>query len=273
MMEADLDSSIPPFPDKPLMSKKTEGSGLRRKIFDVIVGAIIPILLLIYDPVVFRNDGSCGGISNFPILGQFATFAYLAILLGVLTLVIWLLFGDSLQLYYKAFIAGILWVGALFSAVVGFSILPASIMGLIILIGALGFFPFITSFVYFRNGQRVYRSVMAATTNWKMTICLVLSGAIFVMGGPGLAQWRVVTIVQNVTNSIIQNKTAPNADNVATLVQLDNICLHLCRSNILAVFQQAVTANSSVEPVLATVYTQITGKNSINPLCSATNAE
>src|ERR1051326_927378 len=33
----------------------------RQKIFDLVVGVVIPILLVIFDPVVFRSTGACVG--------------------------------------------------------------------------------------------------------------------------------------------------------------------------------------------------------------------
>src|SRR5689334_18737368 len=56
-------------------------------IFDLIFGAVIPIILLIVDPAIFRSTAACFG----PLLADYALFVYLAVGLGVLTLVIWLL--------------------------------------------------------------------------------------------------------------------------------------------------------------------------------------
>src|SRR5918911_1676949 len=103
-------------------------------IFDVVVGIMLPILCLVFDPIVFRGGfGHEGGI-----LKQYQLFAYTVIALEVLTLALWLALGARAGTWLSA-IAGILLAGALFSFIIAVVILPFSIFGLIFaFIGALG---------------------------------------------------------------------------------------------------------------------------------------
>jgi hypothetical protein len=54
-------------------------------------------------------------------------------------------------------IGGVLLAGSLFSFIVGVLILPLTIFGLVIVIGIVGFTPFITAFVYLRTGIRALK--------------------------------------------------------------------------------------------------------------------
>jgi len=55
-------------------------------------------------------------------------------------------------------IGGVLLAGALFSFIVGVLILPLTFFGLVVLIGIVGFTPFVTAFVYLRTGIRALKS-------------------------------------------------------------------------------------------------------------------
>jgi hypothetical protein len=158
--------------------------------FDVIVGIILPLVCLIFDPIVFR-DGFRGG-GGF--LRNFQLFAYIVIGLEVLTLAVWLVWGARAGAWSSA-IGGILLAGALFSLVIGIILLPLSLMGLLFaFIGALGFTPFVTAIIYLRNGRRALRVANPSARGYQFIGALLL-GTVFVLGGPALAQWKVSQLV------------------------------------------------------------------------------
>lgn len=161
-------------------------------IFDVIFGVVAPILLLILDPAVFR---SCSGE---PLYGQYAIFAYLAIPLGVIILLIWLMYGKSLKAGSDV-ISGILLAGSVFAFGLGVLLVPYSILGLFFCIGILGFTPFITGFVYLRNAERAFRRERerAPGRNRLQLTTLVLIGALLVIGLPAVAQWQIAAHPQS----------------------------------------------------------------------------
>jgi hypothetical protein len=123
-----------------------------RLIADILFGVIAPILSLIFDPIVFRGGTGLFGTGS-PVLPQFRVFAYIAIPIGVLTLTVWLWRRFRLRIW-SGFIGGILFAGALFSLLVGLLILPVTLFGIVLGIGLLGFIPFITAIVLFRNARQ-----------------------------------------------------------------------------------------------------------------------
>jgi len=122
--------------------------------FDVVFGAILPVICFLFDPIVFKGSTPFGGE---PLAGKYQFFTYLLSAIEIAALLIWLKFGRPLK-SFSGPISGVLIGGGLFSFLIGVLILPFSLMGLVILIGAAGFTPFLTSFVYLRNGIRGLRS-------------------------------------------------------------------------------------------------------------------
>ncbi len=65
----------------------------------------------------------------------------------------WLIFGEKLK-WLNGFLAGLFFLGGIVSLAVGIVLLPFSLFGLIILIGALGFTPLFTAVIFLRNSFR-----------------------------------------------------------------------------------------------------------------------
>lgn len=117
-------------------------------VFDVLFGILLPIACLAMDPIVFRGDGVGG-----PVLGAYKVQAYVFIGLQVVALALWLLVGPRMA-KGAAWFAGPLAAGAVGAALVGVAILPFTLIGLLMIVGALGFSPFLTAFVFLRNALR-----------------------------------------------------------------------------------------------------------------------
>lgn len=118
--------------------------------FDVAFGFVMPVLCLVFDPIVFRE-----WMSDRPgIFGRLQSYAYTISALEMVALAAWLLRaggGGRAQ----AALGGVLFAGGLFSLAVGVVLLPFSLLGLIyFFVGAFGFTPLLTSVVYLRNGWR-----------------------------------------------------------------------------------------------------------------------
>jgi hypothetical protein len=120
-----------------------------QRIFDVLFGVVLPVVCLAADPIVFKTAAGFGRAVLLP----YATAAYTLIGLQLVALAAWLLAGGRLA-KGAAWFAGPLAAGAIIAAGVGLAILPISLIGLLVLIGALGFTPFLTSFVFLRNALR-----------------------------------------------------------------------------------------------------------------------
>jgi len=125
----------------------------RQALFDVVLGVILPVIVLVVDPIVFQ-----GGLFNGqPVLGRFQIFAYLFCALEMGLFLAWRTWRAQLR-PIGGVIGGALLAGAIFSFLVGVVLLPFSLIGLIVVIGAAGFTPFLTGLVYLRTGLRAIRA-------------------------------------------------------------------------------------------------------------------
>jgi hypothetical protein len=125
--------------------------------FDWTFGVILPIICFVCDPIVFKEPGYHDG----GLLGAYAPFAYILAAISITSMILWLTWAKHYRAANAAF-SGLFAAGALISLIVGIALLPFSLLGLIVLIGALGFTPLFSSFIYLRNSYRSFR--LAA--NW-----------------------------------------------------------------------------------------------------------
>ncbi len=145
-----------------LYSRRRPGTTCRRQIqmryssqqmaFDISFGVLLPLACFLFDPIVFIRDG---------LLSKFWIVGYLGAGIQILLLGVWIrgrsrFIRSSLQSDFGAVIAcvsgGAMLSGSVFAFLIGVALLPFSLLGLIVLIGALGFTPFFTGFVFLRNG-------------------------------------------------------------------------------------------------------------------------
>jgi hypothetical protein len=163
---------------------------LAQVIFDITIGMVLPILCLMFDPLVFRS-----GISGRPLAGRFQLFAYGFIAIEIIALAVWLCVGSRAG-EWRGVLAGIMLAGAIFSVGIGICLLPFSLIGLVVLIGALGFTPFLTAFIYLRNARRALRAASAQMTRAGLSVTL-LFGATLAFGVPAFTHWRISRLVEH----------------------------------------------------------------------------
>jgi len=147
--------------------------------YDVIFGIVLPILCFIFDPIVFSGRGF---VTHIVPLAQYKSLVYFFSAISIVTLVVWLLTYRTLK-SAGGIIGGILLSGAVCSLLIGILILPLSLIGLMLIIGVLGFTPFFTAFVYLRNGVRAMKSAESYVSHAKLVSSL-LSGALLVIALP-----------------------------------------------------------------------------------------
>jgi hypothetical protein len=230
--------------------------------FDVIVGAIIPILLLIFDPTVFRYSSAW---CSDPILVDFSIFSYLAIGLGVPVLLVWL-FARKLSRTVIAFIAGVLMLGSIFAAVVGLVILPFSFYGILACgIGLLGFIPFIISIVYARNAVRALRMATTRPHNVApLTLAMAVSAGILVVTMvPALVQLQFVSIIDSKFQAMVDHP-AEIQTRVAELVNMQTLCLGLCNTTIGQEYQRKIANLREQRNAIDNAYYAMTGDWLVN---------
>jgi len=144
----------PPVDTEPFFARQFwPGRTRAQLVFDVVFGIAGPILCFIADPIVFKS----GAISftGAAILGRYQLFAYLLSAIAIGVLVAWFCLDRNLD-SFRPVISGVFVAGAAFSTLIGVIILPFSLMGLLFIIGLAGFTPFLTAFVYLRNGFRAF---------------------------------------------------------------------------------------------------------------------
>lgn len=110
--------------------------------FDLAFGVMLPIICFMIVPIVFESF-------HLPATGRPPIVIIVAIGMSMLALVVW--FVQESQL---AFLAGVMTASGAFSFLIGISLAPLSVLGMFYLVGFLGFLPFITAFVFFRNAHR-----------------------------------------------------------------------------------------------------------------------
>jgi len=137
-------------------------------IFDVVFGLIAPVVVLIVDPVVFQG----GFMPGRPLMPNYQGFAYLFCGLEMGLFLVWRSWHARIT-SISAGVGGALLGGSIFSLVMGVVLLPFTLMGLLILIGAVGFIPFLTGFVYLRSGVRAIKAQEKILTSTALTIVIV----------------------------------------------------------------------------------------------------
>ncbi|HMH01159.1 MAG TPA: hypothetical protein VK555_07080, partial [Terriglobales bacterium] len=101
--------------------------------FDVSFGMVVPLVCLYFDPTVFRSLGA----GDTGLLVPFRIFAYAEIALSIAALGYFMFTRRA-----SSMLSGILSGGAIFSVLLGVAMFPLTMMGLVVLIGVLGFAPF-----------------------------------------------------------------------------------------------------------------------------------
>jgi len=172
-------------------------------VFDVVFGILMPLVCFYFDPGIIR------GTRSTP-LGEFSIFIYGFSGVAILTLSVWIFLGDRLRSLTPIF-GGVLLAGAMVSFAIGVMILPLTLIGIIFVIGLLGFVPFITGFVYLRNGLRAIARLGQATSGSPRVATVVIS-AVIALALPGLAQWTAIRMVdQSIAKIIDQNSGSIDA--------------------------------------------------------------
>lgn len=178
-----------------------------QRAFDVMFGVVLPVFCFVFDPVVFSGRGEYGG-GLYP-QGQF--YVYTLSALEMVALGAWL-FAAAGGGQRPAALAGVLLAGSLFSFVVGMAILPYSIIGLFFIVGVLGFVPFLTAFVYLRNGWRAACSVGGARVGSSEFAALAFAfGFFFALGAPAVAHVSVKKEVEASIKDVCEGREISQA--------------------------------------------------------------
>ncbi len=225
-------------------------------IFDSLIGIVGPIACLIFDPFVFT--GSRYGLLPGPLV-QYRVFAYLGIGAGSLILTIWLVFGAHLNTGH-GFFASVLLFGALVAFGIGLVLLPFSLFGLLVVIGILGFTPFLTAFVYLRNGLRALRRMRPShSTHEKAAFASsVILGLTIVAVVPAIAQWQTSRIVSESVQFILTGDS-PAVEQGVQRLKTAFWCNSACYDDIVTAYRYE--RDRTRQAILAKAYRELTGQD------------
>ncbi len=174
------------------MTFSSPGSAWLRRTFDstassIVLGIVAPIACFALKPVLLPGDRF--ELPGLGFISAFWIFGYGVIGLGMATLSLWLWRGTRLGAWCGV-VSGTLAACALFAGGLGLVLLPFSVIGLFVLIGALGFVPFLTATTFARNAIRAFAHagiVLGEPWAWGSMVL----GAALVFGVPGAIQARV----------------------------------------------------------------------------------
>ena len=151
---------------------------LQRPVTAWWFGVIVPIVMVVADPAIFRGNG----IGEGGMLGFASPGCYCAILLGMSALAYHL---SSKRC--SAFVAGALAAATLFATVLGVVMLPITALGTLFLgIGIFGLSPFLAALSIGPQARRAYRE-----STGERRVPRFLLGFVLYAGVCALAQWRI----------------------------------------------------------------------------------
>jgi hypothetical protein len=222
----------------------------RRFIFDLVFGVIAPIACLIFDPAVFKGERllSTGGL-----LASFKVLAYSAVGLGVVLLAAWLLFRSRLR-RWSGYLSGIFLMGQLAAFGLGTVLLPFSIAGIAMAgLGLLGFIPFITAFVFYR--QRL--AALGDSAGLAHPQRAALLGFAIVLVIPILLQWGTSRYVGGAVRDILNERDSA-AQVAVSRLKLAFWCGDECFYELAWAYYKA-DKDPARRAYLAGIYRDITG--------------
>jgi hypothetical protein len=221
----------------------------KQKVYDWIFGVILPVICFVFDPIVFK--GNAWGVAVF---GNYKPFAYLLSFVSIMAMAAWLIWGAKLK-WLNGFLAGLFFIGGLISLGIGIVLIPFSLMGLIIMVGILGFTPLFTALVFLRNA---FRAVQSSKTILEESVLIysVAFGSIFSFVVPWVINVEIVKSLENIEKGDAQivRAEAEKLKYVKPLVNFDNLAL---------IYQRTSFENRQTDKMkaIAEVYNQLTGEN------------
>jgi len=214
--------------------------------FDVIFGIVVPILCLVFDPIIFTDY-----------LDHLQIFAYLAIGIGIITLIIWMAMKPSAEIVTTVF-SGILFTGAAFATLLGIVMLPLTILGLFIVLGILGFTPFFSAFVYLRNGIHAYHNIQMEMSK-RLIIGLMILGGILAVGIPWAIYRGTNKVVSQSIQTIIHSENDKEINAAVSKLEFVFWCSTACYDDLVWAYHNE--EDEAKAAFLARAYHSITGED------------
>jgi hypothetical protein len=233
-------------PPKPFWRRQFQAEATSsQRNFDWTFGVVLPVACFLFDPIVFKS-----GDFSEPLLGNFKPFAYLLSFVSVMSMMAFLIWGKKLK-WLNAFLAGLFLVGGFISLGVGVVLFPFSVLGLIMLIGILGFTPLFSAFVFLRNSYRAGVSAKPFLDGKVLIHSLALT-AILSIVIPSVANVRIKRALNRLTKGNAQT-IRYEAQNLKYIVPLVNTTALVNRYRY--------EKSDEEKQALAEAYQTLTGEN------------
>lgn len=220
-----------------------------QKKFDWIFGVILPVICFAFDPAVFRSSGIFGAAY----LGNFKPFAYVLSFVSVMAMAAWLIWGEKLK-WLNAPLAGLFAVGGIVSLGIGIVLFPISLLGLVILIGVLGFTPLFTSIVFLRNAAHTFHAAKPFLERKVLIRSFALSALLSVVV-PYVLNVNIKHALDEIKSGDAQavRANAQTLRYLAPLVDFDSLARQYALEN--------GATNREKKAALAEIYLELTGEN------------
>lgn len=216
-----------------------------QKYFDWIFGVILPVVCFVFDPIVFKGGNS--------VLGTYKPFAYVLSFVTVMAMSAWLIWGEKLR-WLSSALAGLFAMSGIISLAIGVILLPYSLLGLLLIVGVLGFTPLMTSIVYLRAALRSYQSAKPFLESKILINTFVLS-AVLSITFPAILNVKIKQTLGEMRNGDAQTirSGARRLKYFAPLINFDVLAQ--------SYMSEKDEPNNEKRVALAEVYQELTGKN------------
>ena len=247
----EVDTELFPTLKAPFWKRQFQAQSTRpQKIFDWILGVILPVICFAFDPLIFKSKGLA-----LPFFGAYKPFAYLLSFVSVMAMAAWLIWGAKLK-WLNGFLAGLFFAGAIVSLCVGLVLFPFSLIGIFLLIGFLGFTPLFSAFIYWRNGVRAIR-VSKPFIEKSVLIYSVAYGALFSAVVPMVVSLEIKNSLEN-----IKKGDAPAVD--AEFLKLKMFAPLVSTERIILTYRE--TSGGEKKLAIAGLYKEMTGDDIENEI-------
>ena len=219
-----------------------------QKKFDWLFGVIMPAICFLFDPIVFK--GNAMGVA---ILGKYKPFAYILTYLSLTAMAAFLIWGKKLN-RLNGFLAGLFLIGGVISLGIGVILFPFSLVGLMLVVGILGFTPLLTAIVYLRNASRAFRWSFVHLSNKELVYAFALS-LIFSLIIPAVINFEVKKAMDEIESGSAETVRTETRKlkYLAPIVNFDFLALKYYRSHD--------EQSSEKMRAIAEVYQEITGED------------
>lgn len=132
----------------PSLESYGDESAARQRKVDWIMGVFLPMICFYFDPIVFRS-----GFGDDGLLSDYRLPAYVLAFSAIMAQAAWLLWGERLG-WLRSIIGFVLLSATVAALLIGLVLFPISVLGIMFLIGLLGFTPFFAAMVYWRTARK-----------------------------------------------------------------------------------------------------------------------